>query len=346
MCIIVVKPSGVNVPSNKTLENCFRANPHGAGMMWVEEGKVHISKGFMHYEGFKTLLKDVRSRVDEVETPMIFHFRISTTGSVSAGNCHPFPVCQEYRSMKKAEVVCDLGMAHNGIIAATSNDSDCRGFDVSDTMVFVKKYVAPLARISGGYSKVLCNDDMVNLMAKIADSKLAFLDKKGRIQLRGQFNQYKGCYYSNYSYSTYSASYYDRYGKYNKYGNEWKNRTYASAGKTDAEKYSKQTYLTDAGEEDDFVCTADADDYGLTSLKFSGMYKLKADGVEVDFEPYECALDPTGRIWTYWSGGYWAEGKVSKLVTTEGEIVTLKNLAEVNDRARSKGTQIEKAAVI
>ena len=44
MCVILVCPENIR-PDRATLDACHRANPHGAGVAWREDGVVRWSKG-------------------------------------------------------------------------------------------------------------------------------------------------------------------------------------------------------------------------------------------------------------------------------------------------------------
>ena len=85
MCIIVYKPQGRKLPNVETLRACWDNNPHGAGMMWPDGNSVRIQKGYMSWDAFEEALFDLSERVDLVDTPVAFHFRIATHGSVKPG---------------------------------------------------------------------------------------------------------------------------------------------------------------------------------------------------------------------------------------------------------------------
>ena len=54
MCIIVAKEKGVAMPEMNILKTCFENNPDGAGVMWNENNKVEIRKGFMRWSEFES----------------------------------------------------------------------------------------------------------------------------------------------------------------------------------------------------------------------------------------------------------------------------------------------------
>ena len=60
MCIIVAKRSGIPMPDRTILHTCFENNPDGAGVMWTEDHKVHIRKGFMTVDDFRKSIEKLR----------------------------------------------------------------------------------------------------------------------------------------------------------------------------------------------------------------------------------------------------------------------------------------------
>ena len=74
MCIIINKIRGLEKPSKETLKNCWDSNPDGAGVMWNEEGKVHIRKGFMDFDSFYKFTETIQN---PTEKGIVYHFRIT-----------------------------------------------------------------------------------------------------------------------------------------------------------------------------------------------------------------------------------------------------------------------------
>ena len=97
MCIIVAKNKGIDMPDNKTLERCFQNNPDGAGIMYAENGAVHIRKGFMTYSDFKNYLNELENRLNLKNTALVMHFRITTHGGTNPQTCHPFPISKKIK---------------------------------------------------------------------------------------------------------------------------------------------------------------------------------------------------------------------------------------------------------
>lgn len=111
MCVISFYEKGL-VLNKSELENCFTGNPDGAGMMYQTGNKIHIEKGFMDFPSFWAAAEKLPANVDRV-----FHFRIATSGKVSAACCHPFPVCDDYKKMSFAKCDTPMGFAHNGVLS-------------------------------------------------------------------------------------------------------------------------------------------------------------------------------------------------------------------------------------
>lgn len=196
MCIIVAKSAGVKMPADNLLSNCFTNNPDGAGIMVSAKGKVYGFKGLMTYDAFTAKLHQIEKRFGDLDKlNVVMHFRIKTHGTVIAANTHPFPVTSSYKAMRKLEWVADLGMAHNGIIDATCHHPDVKKENVSDTMVFIKRIVAPVVE----QTSIMKNDKLLEALRLSADSKLAFMDGK-RLVVLGDFKYIDGIYYSNSSY--------------------------------------------------------------------------------------------------------------------------------------------------
>ena len=131
MCIIVVKQAGIAAPSDEMFENMWNHNPYGAGFMYTANGGVCIEKGFMEYKDFYKAYKRVEGKIDTVQTPMIFHFRITTHGGTSPENTHPFPVTDNLSVLRKLMCKTSLGVAHNGILSVQQRSG------ISDTMEYI-----------------------------------------------------------------------------------------------------------------------------------------------------------------------------------------------------------------
>jgi predicted glutamine amidotransferase len=207
MCIIAIKPAGMKMPAGTTIENCWYNNPDGAGIMYASGGNVHIEKGFMSLKDFKTALKRLEKSIDVTNTPMVFHFRITTHGKTSPGNTHPFPVTEKLPLLQMTKFKAPLAVAHNGII----NIKPSKG-DISDTMEYIMTQLAPLYHLKKDFYK---QDAGKKLVYNFIQSKMVFLDGAGRIETIGDFIEDKdGMLYSNTSYKARTIYYNWDLGKY------------------------------------------------------------------------------------------------------------------------------------
>lgn len=195
MCIIAAKPAGVKMPSTETIHNMWVGNPDGAGIMYVKDGRVRIEKGFMTYESFKAKIDELSRTLDMTKTACVMHFRITTHGGTRPENCHPFPVTDSIPALKKLSANVTLGVAHNGIIPITPRKG------ISDTMEYIATQLAPLHRALPGFTT---NKDAMLMIKNAINSKMAFLDRKGRIFTIGDFVEDDGILYSNESYLGYA----------------------------------------------------------------------------------------------------------------------------------------------
>ena len=206
MCIIIAKNKGVELPTMETLHRCWLHNPHGAGYCLVENNKVKIVKGFMKWSDFERSINELKQKYDLKEKAMILHFRISTSGLVDGGNCHPFPISDSFNILRKkvwnAQDSNEIAIAHNGIIQQYSyrNSIDKK---LNDTQQFIKNTLYPLYEINKQFYR---NPKILTMLNQLVNydnhcSKFAILDSEERLYLIGNFIEDKGDYFSNNSYS-------------------------------------------------------------------------------------------------------------------------------------------------
>ena len=184
MCIIAIKPKGMKMFDDNTIETMFENNPDGAGFMYFENDSVVIKKGYMTVEDLKKALR----KKNLTNTNVILHFRIGTSGYNNELNCHPFPVYQKNRTICRT----DLGMVHNGILY---DYTPSKRSDINDTQVFIQTV---LRRLKKGFQM---DEDKLTLIGElIGTNKFAFLDDFNNITLIGNFIEDGGYIYSNNSY--------------------------------------------------------------------------------------------------------------------------------------------------
>lgn len=137
MCIILTCEPYAR-PTIDLVDDCFFANPDGAGIAWIEGGKVQISKGFTDSDCMYELIKDIPA-----ESPLMLHMRIATSGGISVATCHPYPICDTLEYLHAPDVECGAAIAHNGVIPGMVTSDG-----ISDTIAFVQGVVTPMWRVS------------------------------------------------------------------------------------------------------------------------------------------------------------------------------------------------------
>lgn len=201
MCIIIAKPTGIDIPSEETLDSCFSSNRDGIGFSYaLQDGKVTISKG---YANVKKLIKMLNTHEVTKEHNLIIHFRFATHGKKDPGNCHPFPLSPSFDDMRLLDCTCGTAIAHNGVFSGVQAHPDH-----SDTMKFIGGVLAQPEIIDNLDSKAV--KELIRGYCGYS-SKLAFLKSSG-LKLIGDFELNAGVYYSN-----------SQYKKWGNYKNDWDN---------------------------------------------------------------------------------------------------------------------------
>jgi hypothetical protein len=120
MCLIINKPSNIPIPDG-WIEESFRTNNDGWGVMWSKGKKLAVEKGFK--------LKDLKSCLKSIDDSLkvAVHMRKATSGQKDEVNCHPI------RATKNVWVM------HNGIIQIPEENKKW-----SDTKHFVEFCIRPI----------------------------------------------------------------------------------------------------------------------------------------------------------------------------------------------------------
>ena len=180
MCIIVVKPAGRTVKKS-ILKNCFNNNDDGAGYMYPCEGKILIRKGLFTFKDFMKSWEKTHARIGD-SVPIVFHFRISTSGNLDKTNCHPH------------RIAADLAFVHNGVLFSVDKKST-----VSDTIIYRDRF------LSGLVGENLQNKSIFRLIANHIGrgNKFVFLNGAGKYVICNQSSGVwdNGLWYSNATYA-------------------------------------------------------------------------------------------------------------------------------------------------
>lgn len=199
MCIAICKPKNVEIPKMEIFEQCFKRNKDGAGVVWLEDGKLKIRKGFMTFLLFKEFIEELCQKIDTTQTLMGFHFRIKTHGEISPNNTHPFPLSENMEDLKQLDFETNGKVAiHNGIIRKFSGT-----LKNSDTQEFITQFLSPL---NAGCPNWENNDKLVKLVENMLGSKMCVFNTDGTYKILGTgWTEDGGVWYSNTSYKNYST---------------------------------------------------------------------------------------------------------------------------------------------
>ena len=187
MCVIAASPAGAPQPTESELRAMFARNPHGAGYMYARAGKVHIHKGFMDCTDY---LRTIRNEHFTADDPVVYHCRIATQGTIGPAMTQPFPLSANLKHTTKTDLICPIGLAHNGIISLTSDPAET---DFSDTALFISRFAVRLLRSP----RDLHDPQILDAIELLTRSKWAILAGDGSIETVGNFTKCNGILYSN-----------------------------------------------------------------------------------------------------------------------------------------------------
>jgi predicted glutamine amidotransferase len=199
MCIIVYKNKTANTPTKQVLKTCFANNYDGAGYMVQTGDSVHINKGFMKFSDFwRVFSKDKRITKD---CNLAIHFRISTGGKISSGNCHPYPISDKVTELTALTFTTDKAIAHNGVLTGFDDTSV-----LNDTQIFTKDVLYYLTK------ETLQPNILEAIRNLTKGSRLClFIDDKWFLTGDWQTDKKTGLCYSN---STYKADKWSNWPEY------------------------------------------------------------------------------------------------------------------------------------
>lgn len=279
MCIIVAKPKNASMPKREYLKNSFTNNPDGAGVMYTDNNRVVIEKGFMTWELFEKRLDELCVQYDNFKDKcFVAHFRIGTQGNNDEHTCHPFPITSNFKKLRKTHLRTDVAMVHNGIIHEYSTNGysvyNNRGDNLlSDTQLFIKYCVTAFKSLNRCFYK---NNQVMTCLDKIADSKLCFLDKEDNLYFLGDYDECDGVYYSNSTYHPFTTHY--LYPKNNNYDNEvyWNYDGYYLGDMCNYLTPFKEGDVIDTDNDNTIICAYDGE-YWLDS-DVNYLYSVDNDG--------------------------------------------------------------------
>lgn len=208
MCIICLKPQGIDLPSDDEIKYMFDKNPHGAGFALQGDirgdgvFRVEFHKGFMNVDD---LLEALGPREKLKNLTVAIHCRIKTSGETDKFTTHPFPISSIYGDLRQTDGKGPV-LFHNGVFSGlggiiNENSSDTQDF------------------VAGVATRYLKNPHMPNKIAQTIIEKVAgdcrililYPEKNFPILRFGRWYEHKGCFYSNMGYK---SEYENKWGGY------------------------------------------------------------------------------------------------------------------------------------
>ena len=195
MCLITVKTINSELPKDEHLIEGESTNSDGIGIGYWKSGsnEVAIKKDFFNIHMFLNWFHENIKKEDAC----IIHFRWATHGLKDAGNRHPFPITKNKELLRKTDLVCQMAVAHNGVISDYA-----RHVKFSDTQKFV------LDILSDDSIKNNIDSPAIRKLVSnfLGNDRLSILNNKGEIYLFGDFEKEGDIFYSNGGYQTYKYS--------------------------------------------------------------------------------------------------------------------------------------------
>ena len=196
MCLIVVKPKGIELPEQKDLDQWFRDHPDGFGLAFAHQGKVQILKGAMTIEAMHGLIEQMKSALEPTspkKVNLVLHFRQATHGALTPSNCHPFPLTSCQEALSALSVSTSSAVAHNGVVWFGTELGEDLLQGKTDTQRFIEDVLFGL----GG---AVWNASVQELIRLCAFGKFVLLTPK-KIVYIGEFLYHAGCWFSNNSFT-------------------------------------------------------------------------------------------------------------------------------------------------
>jgi predicted glutamine amidotransferase len=150
------------------LESAHENNPHGWGIVYAQDGRLHACKKHASFAVFKDAMELVPDDV-----PISIHFRWATHGDKSENNIHPFDV------LTFEDDGVDVAMMHNGVISGTGVLGES-GDKRSDTALYVEYVIRPMFKEN---PKLMYNTGFQTMVSRDIgySNKFLFMDGKGGV---------------------------------------------------------------------------------------------------------------------------------------------------------------------
>lgn len=212
MCIIALKPAGVDMISDEEIKYMFNRNHDGAGFALqgdiYGDGRflVEYHKGFMNVDD---LIEALGPKEKLKNLTVAIHCRIKTSGLTNKENTHPFPISNQYADLRKLDGSGAV-LFHNGVISGLGGIIDKNASDTQDFVVGVATRYLNNAKQPRALAQKIVEE-----IAGLSRLLILYPKKNFPILKYGQWFEHKGCYYSNQGYldDTPTTQYATRYGE-------------------------------------------------------------------------------------------------------------------------------------
>ena len=111
MCVIMQFTD--NYPTKEILSTAEASNSHGGGMAWIDD-----AKGVVRWEkGMHVKAQFIMDKIEQenIQLPIVIHFRIATHGAVDSPLCHPFALTEGNDDLSESGCDSEGVLFHNGV---------------------------------------------------------------------------------------------------------------------------------------------------------------------------------------------------------------------------------------
>jgi len=182
MCLAIFQLRSSELLPREVFKIGYEGNPHGAGYMFVENGKLIVKKPFWSWwKVYENYVKDFRRCGSS--SHFAIHFRLATEGSIGASNCHPHEI-----------IPSKLALIHNGILWIEYEPPFDPKEDKSDSAQFA-------SYLSHYLDNFLTTDCKKELESLIGDwNKIVLMDSENNFMILNEGNGYwkDGAWYSGF----------------------------------------------------------------------------------------------------------------------------------------------------
>lgn len=178
MCIAILNKVGT-LPK-EYIQNSWDNNYHGAGFAYSDGNKIIVYKTDTNADVFYKKYK--KARKSHPDVPFLLHFRISTHGTITTDNLHPFLIGD------------NVALIHNGMIDL---DGHSKNDNRSDTRFFCEEI---LAKLPYGWQHSVGIHTMIEQLGGWSKFVLLDVDHNSYIIGEDAGHWYDGNWYSNNSY--------------------------------------------------------------------------------------------------------------------------------------------------